>query len=289
MEESTATTPTETANARRGPAQRLLSDPALVALFECPVCYEHMSPPRYQCPAGHMICSRCKELVQWCPTCRREMDNHRNISLEKLAEIVTLSCKYRDNGCKKSYILREREAHERGCSFKTCSCPAMDDFCPWEGSHQQVVPHLMEDHSPSLHLNHESARMIIVGLDSIQPLTWLTRLHCYQRDFLIQIIKTENIQNAYLLYVVVRNVGTRQDAKRFKRKIEIRGEGRLVVWESIPRSITSDVKKITGLGDCLILHSRIERMLENLTLSITVTIQPGRNWSPAEGTEQDGE
>lgn len=56
----------------------------LVRLFECPVCFEHINPPVYQCIVGHLICGKCAHLCDNCPTCRNPFYSKRNLYMEKV-------------------------------------------------------------------------------------------------------------------------------------------------------------------------------------------------------------
>nr|GEX30012.1 E3 ubiquitin-protein ligase SINAT2-like [Tanacetum cinerariifolium] len=59
----------------------------LYEILECPVCTTIMSPPIYQCPNGHTLCSICKfQVKSCCPICRINMDSIRCLALEKVAE-----------------------------------------------------------------------------------------------------------------------------------------------------------------------------------------------------------
>lgn len=42
----------------------------LTSLFECPVCFEYVLPPIYQCESGHLVCTECRPKLGNCPTCR---------------------------------------------------------------------------------------------------------------------------------------------------------------------------------------------------------------------------
>jgi len=69
-------------------------------LFECPICFEDMLPPIYQCSRGHLICSSCRTKVCRCPSCRETLvDKVCNLALAQLAErIVNSRCKYWKEG-----------------------------------------------------------------------------------------------------------------------------------------------------------------------------------------------
>ena len=60
-------------------------------LPSCPVCYERLSSPVFQCEEGHLVCSRCwdrPELVL-CPVCRGEMLG-RAIGVEQILQDLDL-------------------------------------------------------------------------------------------------------------------------------------------------------------------------------------------------------
>ncbi|XP_023339855.1 uncharacterized protein LOC111710065 [Eurytemora carolleeae] len=56
--------------------------------FECPICFEEMSPPTriWQCVDGHAICETCREKLatRFCPSCCRPIEG-RNMALERMA------------------------------------------------------------------------------------------------------------------------------------------------------------------------------------------------------------
>ncbi|XP_067134898.1 E3 ubiquitin-protein ligase SIAH1A-like [Centruroides vittatus] len=274
-EDQVVTPPMETSNPEQDPIQESPPDPALVSLFECPVCYDYMEPPTFQCPAGHTICSRCSLYVRQCPLCRGELRNYRNLTLERLAEMVALPCVYRGNGCPKTGLVPERKAHEQDCPYRTCLCPSMDEVCTWEGVYQQVIPHLTERHPHIGHINHDAVKLVLIGLEATQPLVWITHLHCHQRDFIVQVFKTETSDENSPVYIIVQNVGSRQESGRFLGRIEIRGRGKTMLWESTPQSVTDDLKATLRMKDCLTLNVKmLERMLEDHILTVMATIYP---------------
>ena len=76
---------------------------ALLALFECPVCKTHATPPFQQCRNGHMVCNTCRPQVRdnRCPVCRANYKRQviRNLSLETLANTmgVVFKCSHCDD------------------------------------------------------------------------------------------------------------------------------------------------------------------------------------------------
>jgi len=60
----------------------------LMELLECPVCYEPMQPPIWQCSRGHLVCRVCAPKLRRCPTCRCAAQRTRNCTLEKVRQGV---------------------------------------------------------------------------------------------------------------------------------------------------------------------------------------------------------
>lgn len=108
----------------------LPSNDILLALFECPVCFEYVLPPILQCENGHLICKNCRGMITSCPSCRVLFgpNNIRNLILEKLSCKVRFPCKYSSNGCLEVFYHKEKTEHEETkCLFKPFLCP-----CPGE-------------------------------------------------------------------------------------------------------------------------------------------------------------
>lgn len=59
-------------------------------LLECPVCKEYMTPPIYQCMAGHTVCNNCKTKIGKCSSCDESIEKTRNFTLEELSKKVEL-------------------------------------------------------------------------------------------------------------------------------------------------------------------------------------------------------
>ena len=89
--------------------------------FECPVCYEVMSPPSriFQCNNGHLICEECKchSEIRTCPTCRVPLGPTsllRNIPMEKLAKTYFERCS--SNSRSASRNTEQEQEQEQGLS-----------------------------------------------------------------------------------------------------------------------------------------------------------------------------
>lgn len=72
--------------------------------------------------------------------------NIRNLAMEKVAGNVMFPCKYSTSGCTVSLVHTEKADHEDACEFRPYSCPCPGASCKWQGSLEQVMPHLVMSH-----------------------------------------------------------------------------------------------------------------------------------------------
>ncbi|KAH7694750.1 E3 ubiquitin-protein ligase SIAH1-like protein, partial [Aphelenchoides avenae] len=91
---------------------------ALVALFQCPVCYEPAMPPYLCCPTGgHVVCNSCSKQVKSCPVCRGLKPIYRNLFMKQVSDLVLFPCKWTPFGCSASVPRLLKDHHEDTCLF----------------------------------------------------------------------------------------------------------------------------------------------------------------------------
>ena len=62
-------------------------------LLECPVCFQTLSAPIFQCRSGHVVCKDCHPKLENCPICRELYDGPiRNVKLEEMVERYVWYC-----------------------------------------------------------------------------------------------------------------------------------------------------------------------------------------------------
>ena len=66
--------------------------------------------------------------------------------MEKVASNVLFPCKYVNSGCMSTFLHTEKTEHEDTCEFRPYVCPCPGASCKWQGSLEQVMPHLMSAH-----------------------------------------------------------------------------------------------------------------------------------------------
>nr|XP_037287921.1 E3 ubiquitin-protein ligase Siah1-like [Rhipicephalus microplus] len=122
------------------------SEDSMVSLFECPVCLDSVLPPIVQCRNGHLVCSSCRANVDTCPVCREQLDDIRNLALEKIAEKVKFPCKFKSSGCTLMLSAADKLMHQGVCLFRFFRCPHPSGQCQWQGCADEVRGHLLSAH-----------------------------------------------------------------------------------------------------------------------------------------------
>ncbi|PQQ01669.1 hypothetical protein Pyn_11916 [Prunus yedoensis var. nudiflora] len=86
-----------------------LTDPEL---FDCPICYEPLTIPVYQCDQnGHIACSFCRTKIKdKCPFCSGSIGFNRCRAIEKALESITTSCQNIQYGCKESVTFNKKSS-----------------------------------------------------------------------------------------------------------------------------------------------------------------------------------
>jgi len=91
---------------------------------ECPVCFSiPRAPPVPCCQNGHVICSKCKDKVEVCPTCRVAMTNCVSQVAATIIQKIQHPCDFRDAGCDTRCDIQSISAHEESCGFRLVRCP----------------------------------------------------------------------------------------------------------------------------------------------------------------------
>ncbi|KAM2989284.1 hypothetical protein FF2_003285 [Malus domestica] len=116
-------------------------------LFECPICYEPLTIPVFQCDQnGHIACSSCiSKMNNKCPSCSGSICSNRCRAIEKILESVsTISCRNAKHGCKESVTYDKRSEHQKTCVYSPCSCPHIG--CDFVASSKQICQHFRHKH-----------------------------------------------------------------------------------------------------------------------------------------------
>lgn len=247
----------------------------LISLFECPVCFDYAMPPILQCQSGHIVCSNCRPKLTCCPSCRSPLGNIRNLSMEKLASQVLFPCKYISNGCLTTMQHSEKYEHEDTCEYKPYNCPCPGASCKWQGSLEQVMPHLMQQHKSITTLQGEDIVFLATDITLNGAVDWVMMQSCFGHHFMLVLEKQEKYDGHQQFFAIVQLIGTRKQAEQFVYRLELNGHKRRLAWEATPRSIHDGVQSAILNCDCLVFDTAIAHLFAdsgNLGINVTISI-----------------
>ncbi|XP_010456725.1 PREDICTED: E3 ubiquitin-protein ligase SINA-like 7 [Camelina sativa] len=109
-------------------------------VLECPICFETLTKPIFQCDDGHLACSSCcPKLSNKCPTCAFPIGHIRCRAMESVLGSISIPCPNAKFGCTDNVSYGLESTHVKECIFSRCSCPALD--CDYTGSYRNVCKH----------------------------------------------------------------------------------------------------------------------------------------------------
>uniref|UniRef100_A0A8C4RX28 E3 ubiquitin-protein ligase n=1 Tax=Erpetoichthys calabaricus TaxID=27687 RepID=A0A8C4RX28_ERPCA len=246
----------------------------LANLFECPVCFDFVLPPILQCRSGHLVCSNCRPKLTCCPTCRGPLGSIRNLAMEKVAHFVMFPCRYALLGCKVALAHSEKVDHEELCEFRPYSCPCPGASCKWQGSLDDIIPHLMHKHKSITTLQAEDIVLLARDINLPGAVNWVLMQACFGFHFLLVLKKLEKFDGHQQFFAIVQLIGTRKQAKNFIYRLQLIGHCRRLTWEATPLSIHEDISVAVMNSDCLVFDMNIAQLFEdsgNLDINVTIS------------------
>lgn len=93
---------------------------AAKSYLECPVCYETLVSPIYQCQNGHIVCNQCIERLVQCGECRVSLAGSRirNVALENICKSVDVKCPNKSEGCSVLTTVEMLKNHLEICGYQ---------------------------------------------------------------------------------------------------------------------------------------------------------------------------
>lgn len=194
---------------------------SLTKLFDCPVCFERITPPVLVCVNGHAVCHSCRKHLQTCPTCKASFSLNKNTMLDQILEESTFACKYSEKGCWVEMKFRELEEHEQKyCRFRTIICKVQenpDKPCNSEIPVCAYYNHVAHEHSAEiLQFNLENHRILDVSA-KIDKINILKDVHTGKIVF--EIIKLDKVLEKF--YITYQYVGNCEDANKYFYELRI--------------------------------------------------------------------
>lgn len=94
-----------------------LQNVALASKLECPVCFDFLCTPIFNCNNGHSICSKCKKRLKNCALCQAVVGNSRNYVVEEISETLEICCTNSNKGCTYIGVMKNTKNHLVNCRY----------------------------------------------------------------------------------------------------------------------------------------------------------------------------
>ncbi|CAN6331449.1 unnamed protein product [Urochloa humidicola] len=116
--------------------------------LDCGVCLLPLKPPIFQCKAGHVVCSLCRNKLKAtakCHVCGVATGGYsRCHAMERLVESISFPCPNATYGCTTRPVYHDRVGHRLKCRHGPGRCPDKD--CSFVGSTEVLLDHFSGVH-----------------------------------------------------------------------------------------------------------------------------------------------
>jgi hypothetical protein len=235
---------------------------ALLKEIECPVCMEFMVPPIQLCTNGHNICSKCREGVTCCPTCRAVFSEIRNVALENIVRNQKYPCA--NKGCLELLSIEQIAEHHAVCEYGKIKCPFnLNLNCSWNGFKSDLREHAKAAHKA--YFFKVSSILSVLLEDRIMNL-----FSCFGELF----VQYKRIRDGRL-YCAVQLIGTSSEASKYKCEFTLRATNGIeqISKTLLVRGYSENFETIFNSGKCLCLDEAVVRhYLVANELNLTVTL-----------------
>jgi hypothetical protein len=223
-----------------------------------------MVPPIKLCTNGHNTCSRCRERVQRCPTCRAEFSEIRSVALENIVRRLKYPCANRQNGCLDRFSIEHIAQHHAVCEYRKLNCPfQINTHCSSKCMKSDMKNHLETAHILSL---KETSTL---RSDLFQDRSVMV-LFCYGELF---VRHQRKMDGRY--YCAVQLIGTNSEASKYKCEYKFTAANgiELISKTLLVRGYSEDFETIFKSGNCFCVdEGTMEYFLIYDKLKMTVTL-----------------
>jgi hypothetical protein len=239
-------------------------DEALLKELECPVCMQYMVPPIKLCTNGHTTCSKCRERVKLCPTCRAEFTEIKNVALENIARSQMYPCVNRLRGCLDFFSCERIAEHHTVCVYGEIRCPfKLVTICAWSGLKSNL-----KDHAKAAHGNNYFETSVLHSV--LYKDSTMGFVSCFGQLF----VHYKRIRDGKM-YCAVQLIGTSSEASKYKYEYTLRAENRIeqISKTLLVRGYSEDFESMFNSGKCLRLdEAEIRNYIVENKLNMTVTL-----------------
>ncbi|CAL4910294.1 unnamed protein product [Urochloa decumbens] len=116
--------------------------------LNCGICFVPLKPPIFQCNAGHVVCSPCRDKIKAtgkCHVCGVATGGYgRCHVMERLVESIRVQCPNAAYGCIVRPAYYNQHDHSQTCAHAPCHCPSK--VCGFIGSMAALLDHCSSVH-----------------------------------------------------------------------------------------------------------------------------------------------
>jgi E3 ubiquitin-protein ligase SIAH1 len=222
-----------------------------------------MVPPIKLCTNGHNICSKCRESVQCCPTCRAKFSKIRNVALENIARKLKYPCVNRQRGCPDWFSIEHINEHHAACVYGKIKCPLhLRKKCSWKGLKNNLKEHVKAAH-PKYYREVSTFRC--------PKLSWsLGILYCFGELFTCYLQKRDG-----RYYCAVQLIGTSSEASKYKCEFTLRAENGIeqISKTFLVQGYSENFETIFNSGICLCLDEKtVKHFVKENKLKLSGTL-----------------
>ena len=238
-------------------------DEVLLSDLECPVCMQYMVPPIKLCTNGHSICSKCRDRVQRCPTCRAKFLEIRNVALENIARTLKYPCANRQSGCRELLSIEHYAKHQDVCVYRKIKCPLhLFLTCSWNGLKNDLKAHAEAAHP--FYFFHGSTFHFKLLSES------LAVVYCFGQLFTCCVQKKDG-----RYYSAVQLIGTSNEASKYKYEFTLRTANGIehISNTFLVQGYSEDFETIFNSGICVCVDEKtVKHFVEGCNGNLTVTL-----------------
>ncbi|CAG9855745.1 unnamed protein product [Phyllotreta striolata] len=227
-----------------------------VDLFDkCPICTQSLKPPIGQCKNGHNMCQECMKQakITECPICKGPLSDTRNYTLEKLLTMIIESnrttCIYHPQGCKFTVLLKDKEAHEAECRYRTYLCEGHIFAkwpCSWWGNYANVYQHFKDSHKNHTTMNFKTKSTMKINFLNTYDIQIISHPSHYYFYY-----KHKVDMEAEKVYWTFQLIGLRSQAKHFYYSFKIHDGWKKIEVIEMCHSDSVDAEEIFQSEKCV--------------------------------------
>jgi len=219
-------------------------------------------PPIWLCTNGHNICSKCRQSVQCCPTCRAEFSEIRNFALENIARRQKYPCVNRQRDCLELFSIEDIAKHHAACVYGKIKCPLHFKMCSWNGLKNDLKEHAKAAH-PKYFLERTKFSSPLMS-NSLSVVSCFGELFTYRKQ-----------KRVGRYYCAVQLIGTSSEASKYKCEFTLRAANGIeqISKTFLVHGYSEDFETIFKSGKCLNLDEEtVKHFIVDNKLNLSGTL-----------------